>query len=184
MWGLVWIALDVLPPHLHGVSVWTGLSWGTEEQGRGQSMHPSAQLSFTLPLQSLWLWFAFPAPWGGQAKVADCVEWSPCRHGRRFSLKAGSSWGTVAAWLTLYGLSLSTQQCSEPLIIMWCFSWGEISVSWNHISAFHTPHSSTHLYLLNKVNGLFSRFLQPLSESTLCLCGWPLLFCQCHKLLN
>lgn len=32
-----------------------------EEQGRGQAMHPSAQLSFTVPLQSLWLWFALPA---------------------------------------------------------------------------------------------------------------------------
>lgn len=168
--------LGRVPPYLHGVGVWMGLSWGTGggREGTGHAPQCSAVL-YSATAEPL---------------AVVCVSRTRERWQAVFSDPhtgtggSGSSWAMVAAWLTLCELSLSTQQCSEPLIMMGCFSWGEIGVSWNHISAFHTPHSSTHLYLLNKVSGLFSRFLQPLSESTICLCGWPLLFCHCHKLLN
>ena len=110
-------------------------------------------------------------------KMTSPIQWSAL-HPHQRMLYARNSQGTAALWLTLCGLSLSTQRCCEPLIIMWHYSWGQRSVSWNQISVFHSPHPSIHLDLLNNINGLFRSFLQPLSASTLCLHCWPLLFCQ------
>lgn len=84
----------------------------------------------------------------------------PTQHRRRFRLRAGSSWGMVAAWLPLCGLSVSTQQCSEPLMIMWCFSWGEKSLLKPHFSLPHTPfqHSVYWMRLIDYLAGFSSHY--------------------------
>lgn len=59
-------------------------------------------------------------------KMTSPIQWSaPHTHQRMLRLNARNSQGTAALWLTLCGLSLSTQRCCEPLIIMWHYNWGK-----------------------------------------------------------